>query len=240
MTISALAQVELTVVVELIHGAFYTDFSDYFGAMDKTMLRVHSPERFAEESDGQATWLAVIEHSQFDKWNLDLPLNLPSNINEYSSIEEMENRFLVDRPSNISIGDHRLVNASYGFDSKFDPSILSQATSDPIRAILEEEEWWPTENFMALPYLPFFSNCDGYDSHISLSRLLEEHPDCDGVNYDQTVPTKEYAFRGNSVSDTCKDAVLYCTYEEEVREARKNLRWYEASPGTTLFRIVSK
>ena len=240
LTISALAQVELTVVVELIHGAFYSEFSDYFGAMDKTMLRVHSPERFAEEPVGQATWLAVIEHSHFDKWNLDLPLNLPSNINEFSSTKEMENRFLVDRPSNISIGDHRLVNASYDLDSKFDSSILSHATSDPIKAVLEEEEWWPTQNFIALPYLPFFSNCDGYDSHISLSRLLEEHPDCEGVNYDQTVPTKEYAFRGKSVSDTCQDVVLYCTYEEEVREARKNLRWYEASPGTTLFRIVSK
>ena len=31
---------------------------------------------------------------------------------------------------------------------------------------------------IALPYLPFFSNCRGYDSHIYLHKLLEEHPFC--------------------------------------------------------------
>ncbi len=31
LSISALAKVDLTVVVELLHGAFYSDFSDIFG-----------------------------------------------------------------------------------------------------------------------------------------------------------------------------------------------------------------
>ena len=228
LAISALSKVELTVVVELVHGRFYSDFSDYFGSMDKTMLRVHSPGRFDVESDGQqATWLSVIEQNDFDKWSLDLPLNLPVTTLENS-------RFLVDRPSNITIGDHRLVeNISY--------SVLTHhATRDPIDAVHKDEHWWPREKFLSFPYLPFFSNCHGYDSHIGLSRLLEEHPDCDSVSYDQTVPTHEYAFRGkHPVGDSCEGVEVLCTYEEEVREARKNLRWFESSSGTTLFYIVS-
>ena len=31
---------------------------------------------------------------------------------------------------------------------------------------------------LALPYLPFFSNCRGYDSHLYIHKLLEEHPFC--------------------------------------------------------------
>lgn len=234
LAISSIATVELTVVVELLHGAFYADFSDYFVAMDKTMLRVHSPSRFAEEPGEKATWLAVIEQSSFDKWNLGLPLNLPTNIGEDAVVNEMETRFFVDRPSNISVGDHRLTSA-FGNRS----NTLSHPTRDPVDTVLEEDDWWP-HDFLALPYVPFFSNCDGFDSRIGLSRLLEEHPDCEGVSYDQTVPTKEYAFFGkHPVSDTCLGAVIHCTYEEEVREARKNLRWFEASPGSTLFHIVS-
>jgi len=236
LTISALAKVDLTVVVELVHGRYYADFSDYFSPMDKTMLRIHSPKRFAEKPvTGQsATWLTVVEQNDLDKWSIDLPLNLPPNNNKaYNTIEGIESRFLVDRPSNITIGDERFANISLGLLN----GITTSATSDPIET---EDSWWSSHNFLALPYLPFFSNCNGYDSHISLSRLLEEHPDCESVTYDQTVPTKEYAVRGEyPVSDTCLGTVLTCTYEEDIRGARKDVRWYEAAPGTVLFHIVS-
>ena len=71
-----------------------------------------------------------------------------------------------------------------------------------------------------------------------MSRLLEEHPDCQQVSHDEAMPTKE--FSGTSpVGDKCLGVVLNCNYEEEVREARSNLRWFEASPGSILFHIVS-
>ena len=58
------------------------------------------------------------------------------------------------------------------------------------------------------------------------------------VREDFTRPTKE--FSGTSpVGDKCLGVVLNCNYEEEVREARSNLRWFEASPGSILFHIVS-
>ena len=233
IAISAIASIELTVVVELLHGAYYAEFSAYYGPRDKTFVRVHTPTRIAEDSD-QATWLAVMDQTKFDKFNLDLPFNLPSRIGEGGS-KTMENRFLVDRPVNITIGDKGLADI-LGAD---DQHIGMPSTSDSIYLVIEDDTWWPND-FMALPYLPFFSNCNGYDSHISLSRLLEEHPDCQSVPYDQTVPTKEYAFQGkHPVSDECLGVVLQCTYEEKVREARKNLRWFEASPGSALFHIVS-
>ena len=40
---------------------------------------------------------------------------------------------------------------------------------------------------IALPYLPWFSNCDGYDAHVLISKLLEGHPDCALVPPERTV-----------------------------------------------------
>jgi hypothetical protein len=76
------------------------------------------------------------------------------------------------------------------------------------------------------------------NSHISLSRLLDKHPDCQQVSHDEIMPTKEFS-GASPVGDKCLGVVLNCTYEEEVREARTNLRWFKASPGSTLFHIVS-
>ncbi|KAL3768820.1 hypothetical protein ACHAWU_006921, partial [Discostella pseudostelligera] len=235
LAISALARVELTVVAELLHGSYYTDFRNYFGAMNRSMLRVHSPGRFAEGSGSLSTWLAVVQpHSSYEK-NFDLPLNLPLVVKD--GIISMEKRFLVDRPSNISIGDHRLFGAN-ALDA--DPQrsryfFAGHPTRDSGTVLQRTQQVLP--DFLALPYLPFFSNCDGYDSHIAISRLLEEHPDCTGVEYSRTIPITDFGPR-HPVGDSCLGMVLNCTYEEDVREASANLRWFEATSGSTLFHIT--
>merc|ERR1711871_319992 len=51
-----------------------------------------------------------------------------------------------------------------------------------LRAV--DSTWWAKAQdqagvvFMALPYMPFFSNCRGYDNHVYISKLLENHPNC--------------------------------------------------------------
>lgn len=224
ITISALEKVDVSVVVELLHGRYYAEFNDYFGGMDKSSLRIHYPKRFTEESFG-GTWLTIVEESTFDQFYLDLPLNLPFG----NSAKEL--RFLLDRPSNHSIG-------SPHFQSLGEEASLSDTAVDPFNLVSHDDSW--SHDFIALPYLPFLSNCDGYDSHISLSRLLEEHPDCQTVDPDKTVPTNEYAFWGrHPISDACFGILLQCTYEEKVTESRNNLRWFEAPPKSKLFYIVS-
>ena len=231
ITISALEKVDVSIAVELIHGRYYAEFDDYFGSMDKSSLRIHHPKRFTDEFIG-GSWLAFVEKSTFDKLNLDLPLNLPfGKNNDIGGSSVKESRFLLDRPSNHSIG-------SPNFQSLGEVAALSDNTVDPFDSVSHDGSW--SHDFIALPYLPFLSNCDGYDSHISLSRLLEEHPDCQRVDLDKTVPTKEYAFWGNNpISDACLGILLQCTYEEKVTETRNNLRWFEAAPKSKLFYIVS-
>ncbi|KAE9224791.1 hypothetical protein PF005_g5786 [Phytophthora fragariae] len=70
---------------------------------------------------------------------------------------------------------------------------------DPLENMLRSDSWWAQElngfEFLALPYLPFFSSCRGFDSNIFLFKMLETHPDCTFVGYDQTVEVDQYPWR---------------------------------------------
>ncbi|KAG7401111.1 hypothetical protein PHYBOEH_002994 [Phytophthora boehmeriae] len=70
---------------------------------------------------------------------------------------------------------------------------------DQLEDLLRSDSWWADEldgsNFLALPYLPYFSSCRGFDSHIFISKMLEAHPDCIMVGYDQTVEVDQYPWR---------------------------------------------
>ena len=240
ISISALTRVELTVAVELLHGYYYADFADYFGPLDKSTLRVHTPSRFAESLDDKKTVLSILEKSIFDDLRLDLPLNLPIKL--VNGKKEVETRFLLDRSGNMSIGDLDFAKSYYNSSSNeanYESNVGSSTLpDDPIDLLLVDDDW-NSHDFFALPYIPFFSNCDGYGSHISWSRLLEEHPDCLSVNHNDVVPINEFSFRNIRMNnDACHGISLHCNYEEEVKEARENIRWYEASSGSTLFYLT--
>lgn len=105
------------------------------------------------------------------------------------------------------------------------------------------------QTFVAVPYLPFLSNCDGFDSHVFLDKLVESHPGCTRVPAAQTREVSPYPWDGKlvAVADSCGaqgwapepalgDVVqpglpLYCTYEEQVRLAATNPRWFEVGEG---------
>ncbi|CAM9249368.1 unnamed protein product, partial [Phaeothamnion confervicola] len=138
------------------------------------------------------------------------------------------------------------------------------AVAETLSDVTAESGWWTTgdssgtNEFLAMPYLPFISSCGAYGRHVSFSRLVETHPECTLVPYEQTRPTnmwtsvgktpfadscdveltaaERYDDSGNLVtSDTTRGAYLECNYEEDVEKAAAKLRWYESSVETLLF-----
>uniref|UniRef100_A0A7S4RD69 Uncharacterized protein n=1 Tax=Ditylum brightwellii TaxID=49249 RepID=A0A7S4RD69_9STRA len=280
-TVTALETQQITVVVELLHGFYYADFDSYFGSYNKSELQIHTPSRFAYGSESRkplkdrSMWMGIIEKQTFDSMPLELPLNLPMTIDQYGR-KHFENLILVDRPSNIEVGydsnwtrirpslrDIESNNSQYDDDGR--GRTFPYSVQDKYESVHEEELWWEigdqTEvfpgqtmekfSYLAMPYLPFFSNCDGYDSHISISRLLEDNPNCTLIRYENTVPVYQYPWFNtlSPLSDTCRNLVkdeeveiykgipISCFYEEEVDSPNDKLRWFEMEPRMTLFSL---
>ncbi|DAZ97950.1 TPA: hypothetical protein N0F65_006375 [Lagenidium giganteum] len=200
----------------------------------------------------------------------------------------IEEKLFTDRLSDIMVGDPQLP-AKHNFirnsaQNSFGGSVVANSTvnitsglpvispeeffgldmiSDPVDTVINSDVWWAQRlggDFIAVPYLPFFSSCREYDSHIWIPKLLESHPDCVLINYDQTIEVNQYPWnkklKPNADSclityivgenSTSKDVQpvqmqrgidLHCTYEENLEGGAEKPRWYEARTGTTLFHL---
>jgi hypothetical protein len=115
--------------------------------------------------------------------------------------------------------------------------------------IMSENE----NTFLYMPWLPYFSNCDGYDSHMNFMRLIETHPDCivsqstyANTQYVVQMPLSQDFTFAAPVSDECvhpapspvppyRDPVtqyaqgieIQCTYEENAESVGNAPRWFE-------------
>ena len=139
----------------------------------------------------------------------------------------------------------------------------ADVAQDPADWVTRDTAWWGNEEglnaqstFVALPYLPFFSNCDGYDSHLLFAKLTEANPLCSLVDAANTVTADALFFAKSPMTltpraDICNDPSwaqpvgapqaknpglpLYCTYEEDIFVRANTPRWFEMTVGSTLF-----
>jgi hypothetical protein len=145
--------------------------------------------------------------------------------------------------------------------------VASSIIRDSSSLITFDASWWKSGDFtngvanpftfITLPYLPFFSNCDGYDSYMQFSDLIEENPNCQIVPYDNTVVVSPFPWASSlyPVGDTCLDAnwipnppfdtsnpgiTIFCTYEEDIFSSLSFTRWYEATYGTILWHLTQQ
>ena len=276
-TITAINNVDLTIVFELLHGKYSNEFSSMFNELNPNItVHVHKPHRF-DSFDQSSTWLNILHEEVFNKLRLDLPLNLPIRRVDGHTNTLLENSILIDQPcESILLQDQRnafyrgilnnvnMTMAEYDDDGRKDD--YNKCIPESSSTVTVHSNWWKSAetahnndeksefSFISLPYLPFFSSCSNFDSHISLSRLVEEHPDCHLVPPNATKSVYQFGFSkdSNPVSDTCtyesfdklgqstiSGISLFCQYEEQLAIASDKHRWYEIGPGDTLFHITS-
>ena len=105
---------------------------------------------------------------------------------------------------------------------------------------------------MVLPYMPFLSNCRGFDRYMPLFSLLEDtacglrggapaarrayptFPDQDDIK-----PVGPFDFFANPISDECYRKVS-CRYEEDLTTTDVNLRWFEQPEATAIFQFIRR
>jgi len=109
-----------------------------------------------------------------------------------------------------------------------------------------------------LPYIPFFSNCYGFDSYIVWSALLEDENECQLNDYvqegpivrpgkrssfpplpalDNVYPVGPLDFFVAPVADTCM-RTLTCQYEEQLATPDVTPRWMEMDDATEMYKIL--
>jgi len=132
------------------------------------------------------------------------------------------------------------------------PDVIEQQ-----KYLLNEGLWSAESSLFAMDYLPFFSACRGYDSHIYFQHFTENDfkPVLFGaqdapqtfVSYGESVlvPPEETIFIDQyapQIQQPVADSVaitLDCFYEEAFTEASAKKRWYEAE-GDTLFYLTAE
>jgi hypothetical protein len=111
----------------------------------------------------------------------------------------------------------------------------SSPTHPDVAVDIEQEDVTQLPPVAVLPYLPFFSNCRGFDSHAFFFSLFEDHDHCLLFRPEDTTHINEFAFGASAVADTCVHQ-MNCSYEEQLQRVQVLPRWYEsASAGRTLF-----
>jgi len=137
---------------------------------------------------------------------------------------------------------------------------------DPGFLVEQDSTWWTASDaeeieYLFLPYLPWFSNCEGYDSHISVAKLMEDHPACVRQPYGSTINVDPYFWnlQFDPVSDTCFDPLwtppadvraaaggqapgvpMYCYFEENIFSLNPLARWFELDEGSAAFYMTKE
>ncbi len=142
-------------------------------------------------------------------------------------------------------------------------------TLDTVDSVGEDHTWFSTVQlnadgnpqpfgFVTVPYLPFFSNCEGYDSYVSLAKLMEFHPACKLESVGTTVWIDQYPWKDqfSPIADVCSQTdddvcpnevlgvvkdpfygvFLHCYYEESIYQVGTGP---EQSPSSICYPIRS-
>ena len=115
--------------------------------------------------------------------------------------------------------------------------------------IFTEDYWTQGRPLLAVDYLPFFSGCRGFDSHIYFYYLTEtawteiedfvNYGSCDLIPVNETIFIDQWAPQvAAAVADSC-EVEIQCFYEETYKEAAASTRWFEVE-GDTLFHITQE
>ena len=99
---------------------------------------------------------------------------------------------------------------------------------NPVRKNLDKDvydsTYWDSKQIQAviMPWIPYFTNCEGYDSRLIVYDVVEYNPGCILPSYDQIQIVNPIPSTGvNPVSDQC-NLNLRCIYDEPLQQTVTN------------------
>lgn len=120
------------------------------------------------------------------------------------------------------------------------PDEIGPKSSRLLTVIAENEEartafGSSTTSFVALPYLPYFSDCDYYGAMMYIPSVFETNPNCTFYSPNKTIPIFVTGFGQKATADICTDLTFQCRYTENITQLSTRNYWFKAKFGDTLF-----
>ena len=225
-TLSFLFQLKLTALMDdisvnvsvgLLNGDRITDMNLLNDAVNVSII---SPNK-TSAGEPRSFW-AIVSSDSLNEGSYELPYNMPPTI--------------ANSPGDISL----VVDWAKYFNYTVDPYLVTEMIPGQI--------FWQISqgNSFAVPWLPFFSNCDYFDRHIMIWDLLEngdqlppEYGNCSFVpdpSLVETVAPFIYDFNSGKIlfqsnSDWCELA-LKCNYEDHMDFSGADATPWMSIPGT--------
>jgi hypothetical protein len=141
--------------------------------------------------------------------------------------------------------DVRKENLVY-FDYRAENDSVPMIWDDLNDKVATPELFWNKQmdgaKFVPLPYIPYFSQCRGYGSHIPVFDLLE-NPDpekCELVAPEDTIYIDQFMPHiQEALADNCSFSFT-CAYEEALDAADTRTRWFDVATGDPLFSLTAE
>ena len=218
LKLSALVDdINVNVSIALLNGDRIDDMHLLNDAIDVSII---SPNR-TSAGEPRSFW-AIVSGDSLNQGSYELPYNMPPT--------------LANSPGDLSLVVDWANNTNYTVD----PYLVTEMIPGQI--------FWQISkgNSFAVPWLPFFSNCDYYDRHIMIWDLLEngdklppKYGQCSFISDPADVETVApfiFDFQTNQVmfqsnSDWCELAIK-CNYEDHLKFAGADPVPWMAIPGT--------
>jgi hypothetical protein len=134
----------------------------------------------------------------------------------------------------------------YNVDMQLSPSSYQLGSDDPVskgttRLVDDIKKtasafWTGGMSHVTLPYMPYVSNCAGYDSYVPLWKLFQNSEQCLFRYPNETTTTEQFDLLSpEKTTDYC-DVRLHCRYEEDVtRGDGARSYWFESRDISFLF-----
>ena len=194
-----------------LHNGLYLSLSNLF--LLTASIKRYIPYRSNIGTNNLFTFFVM--QSTFISNSISLPYNFYDNDKQTASTP-------------LSIGYYP-TEANFTYDHGY-------SEKDPYLVQLFEDNSI-TGSFM--PWIPFLSNCEGYDDKIILFDLLENSDSCIFPSTDSIVIVHSFPSNGlTAISDTCKIS-LTCRYDEINQSVISN-KWFSITSEKTLAYISSE
>lgn len=202
-----IARIDLELKVDIIiHNSSFLNLKQAF--INSTSVEIVSPYR--ANYPQHLSFFAMISS--------ELSISLPINVPELDSSNNLPDYWLElgSIRGNKTLQRHELENGV----NFFNPNSLY---------------WGNSLDYITMTYLPFFSNCKGFDKYIPLFSLFEQNPECSLIPPNETKEIDPFGFGSQPTADHCQDILLECIYDEDLDLEMDTPRWFEEGPNILFY-----